>query len=360
MYCSNCGAKCQDGTRFCTKCGKKLANDEGQKTEYSANHVPEQMEVARDIASGNNHESLAGKSPLKIRFPVAGIFFAIHGMFFLYYSTHMYSDPTRPFVGIAYFTWQTWLSLFLLFACAILLFLRRMKPFSIVLLVYCIRNTINYIVIALQSIPDDMQNYYPRAFLSVLFDILAESAMAVSYGLLAVLALTVLMKENRFSTIARKLWYIPGALFCLINMLALLRGGIPYSGTFIVIADIVCSIAEIILSGWWLTHPYKEQRISQYTHQAAETRSHNGETIELETNPNNNPGDIPSFGYAVLGFFVPMAGLILYLVWREETPLRAKSAGKGALVGVIVWVGLSVIMAILSVLLPMMALKGYY
>ena len=37
-----------------------------------------------------------------------------------------------------------------------------------------------------------------------------------------------------------------------------------------------------------------------------------------------------------LGFFIPIVGLILYLVWKDQTPLKAKSAGKGALIGAIV------------------------
>ena len=46
--------------------------------------------------------------------------------------------------------------------------------------------------------------------------------------------------------------------------------------------------------------------------------------------------DAPSGGFAVLGFFFPLIGLILYLVWKNELPLRARSCGKGALIGVIV------------------------
>ncbi|MDO9629675.1 MAG: zinc ribbon domain-containing protein [Acholeplasmataceae bacterium] len=42
-------------------------------------------------------------------------------------------------------------------------------------------------------------------------------------------------------------------------------------------------------------------------------------------------------GYAVLGFFVPIVGLILYLIWMDERPKAAKSAGKGALISVIVY-----------------------
>ena len=45
--------------------------------------------------------------------------------------------------------------------------------------------------------------------------------------------------------------------------------------------------------------------------------------------------DASSGGFGVLGFFFPIVGLILYLVWKENLPLRAKSAGKGALIGAI-------------------------
>lgn len=58
-------------------------------------------------------------------------------------------------------------------------------------------------------------------------------------------------------------------------------------------------------------------------------------------------GDSSSFGYALLGFLFPIIGLILYLVWKDEYPLRAKSAGKGALVSVIVSIVVGVIYAII-------------
>ena len=51
--------------------------------------------------------------------------------------------------------------------------------------------------------------------------------------------------------------------------------------------------------------------------------------------PASQTPDAPSGGAAALGFFFPMIGLILYLTWQKETPLKAKSAGKGALFGVI-------------------------
>lgn len=57
--------------------------------------------------------------------------------------------------------------------------------------------------------------------------------------------------------------------------------------------------------------------------------------------------DAPNAGFAVLSFFFPIVGLILYLVWMDQYPLKAKSCGKGALIGVITEVAL----VLLSVLL---------
>lgn len=56
--------------------------------------------------------------------------------------------------------------------------------------------------------------------------------------------------------------------------------------------------------------------------------------------------DASSFGWALLGFCIPLVGLILYLVWKDETPLKAKSCGKGALISVIVAVAFYVIYAL--------------
>jgi uncharacterized membrane protein YvbJ len=55
-------------------------------------------------------------------------------------------------------------------------------------------------------------------------------------------------------------------------------------------------------------------------------------TVEKE----NNIAEGSTFGWGVLGFFVPICGLVLYLVWKDSKPLSAKAAGRGALIQVIV------------------------
>ncbi len=53
--------------------------------------------------------------------------------------------------------------------------------------------------------------------------------------------------------------------------------------------------------------------------------------------------DTGSTGWAVLGFFVPLIGLILYLIWKDTKPNDAAKAGKGALIGFIVSMVFSII-----------------
>ena len=57
--------------------------------------------------------------------------------------------------------------------------------------------------------------------------------------------------------------------------------------------------------------------------------------------------DAPSMGFAVIGFFLPIVGLILYLFFKEKSPMKARSAGKGALIGVGVGIALSIIYGVL-------------
>ena len=59
--------------------------------------------------------------------------------------------------------------------------------------------------------------------------------------------------------------------------------------------------------------------------------------------------DSGSFGWAILGFLIPIAGLILWLAWIDVKPKSAKMAGVGALVSVI----LSVVFTIATIAIVM-------
>ena len=58
--------------------------------------------------------------------------------------------------------------------------------------------------------------------------------------------------------------------------------------------------------------------------------------------------DAPNTGFGVLSFFFPVVGLILFLVWQDSYPQRAKSCGKGAIIGVIVTAVLSVLFTVIA------------
>lgn len=59
--------------------------------------------------------------------------------------------------------------------------------------------------------------------------------------------------------------------------------------------------------------------------------------------------DSGSFGWAILGFLIPLVGLVLWLAWIDIKPKSAKMAGMGALVSVI----LGIVGGILSVIIVM-------
>jgi len=72
--------------------------------------------------------------------------------------------------------------------------------------------------------------------------------------------------------------------------------------------------------------------------------------------------DSKSFAWSILGFFFPILGLILWLIWKDDMPLRAHSVGIGALIGAIATVVVYIIYFFIFVVLwgiGFAALIGY-
>ncbi len=59
---------------------------------------------------------------------------------------------------------------------------------------------------------------------------------------------------------------------------------------------------------------------------------------------NQNSNDTGSPGWAVLGFFFPLIGLILWLAWQRDRPASGRMAGLGALAGVILSIVLTILL----------------
>jgi predicted nucleic acid-binding Zn ribbon protein len=74
-----------------------------------------------------------------------------------------------------------------------------------------------------------------------------------------------------------------------------------------------------------------------------------GNSISIE-NKAGHLSDKSSKGFAILGFFIPIIGLILYLVYEHKQPKRAKSAGKGALIGFITKIVVYIVIVILYII----------
>lgn len=70
--------------------------------------------------------------------------------------------------------------------------------------------------------------------------------------------------------------------------------------------------------------------------------------VKTNAPPAPAENDAPSAGFGVLGFFLPLIGFILWLIWKETSPLKAKSCGKGALIGIVVSIVFSIIGGIIA------------
>ena len=82
-----------------------------------------------------------------------------------------------------------------------------------------------------------------------------------------------------------------------------------------------------------------------------------GTNANYQYNPNYQGSvDSGNIGWGVLGCCIPLAGLILFLVWKDQKPKTAKMAGIGALISVAGGVILYILMAILGVGLGLMGL----
>ena len=227
MYCSKCGTKCPDGAQSCMKCGQKLDYEKKEATEEFYDNVHKQPQETVNVTYLSNKEEICQKS----RFPIAGIFLILHGMISLYYAA--YGLEVRPgeyiFVGTTgpYF-WPALLR-FIIIIISVLLFCKKInKPLGVLLVLYSIWN----ILACMYSVPmyshflvwNGFILYYgmsPLEFLSnaigaifnfpsmlcyILYDI-----EVLSFIVMAFLATSLFQKENRFSVIAKKTWYVPGA-----------------------------------------------------------------------------------------------------------------------------------------------------
>lgn len=85
---------------------------------------------------------------------------------------------------------------------------------------------------------------------------------------------------------------------------------------------------------------------------------HCGVKVERQNSRNAEADNGSKVGWGFLSYFVPVAGLILFIVWRNERPKTSKVCGICALVATIVQVVSSVIVVIVYFVIIVGALSA--
>lgn len=77
-----------------------------------------------------------------------------------------------------------------------------------------------------------------------------------------------------------------------------------------------------------------------------ESVGNNNQDYNFNQSSTVQSNDTGGFGWSVLGFFFPIVGLILFLVWKSTKPKSAKAAGIGGIVGFICSIALYICMGV--------------
>ena len=205
---------------------------------------------------------------------------------------------------------------------------------------------------------------------------------------------------------SRLFWAAPGWLG-FIHTLGRLIGASVLGGFPGGLISLFLEVPFLFLLGWWLTHPYAAppQAALKYTAMQAASQQRQGYALpaapqapgyerpaapqpvhaafcpfcgqKLEPQHAFCPAcgrpaslvspaaggaryaapsaeaDIPTGGLKVLCFLAPGVGLILYLVWKDTLPAKAGACGKAAIWGGIFWIVATILLTVLSVLIPL-------
>ena len=71
----------------------------------------------------------------------------------------------------------------------------------------------------------------------------------------------------------------------------------------------------------------------------------------FQSYPTSKPIDKPDTGMNVLSFFFPYIGWILYFIYREQTPIKAKACAKNGWIGFAIWIILTIVLVAIAVAL---------
>lgn len=316
----------------------------------------------------------------KVKFPAAAILLLIGALISLINVFSMMDYYQSPYVIMAFLTPLA------VIATSIVMLTRKRGVLLAVLL--CIM-----FLLEMRGLASSVISYFQYDSVR-LVELLCNLLMLILYAFMIFGAFASLLKEKGKAAAAiKKTWYLPGVLFFILNCFCVFAYGVnmlggSYNTGLYYMMLLLLNTAAYFLLFWWLTRPYEEIRPAQPVYaqpyaqaapaQAAYAQAPYGQqpayaaqtpafcpvcgakldsgaafcagcgsrvvpAAPVYQQPYPVETDAPSGGFAALGFFFPLVGLILYLVWKDSTPLKARSAGKGALAGVITWVSLTII-----------------
>lgn len=367
-----------------------------------------------------NEVNSNSKQKQQIKFPVAVVFAIIFALFQLVLSL-LFLNWARYITG-GYTALFLQIITFLLFAFLIVvLFVRENKGLLVTALgLLCfvpISGFGQIMTYTFSYLYYDSEMWDFFLSLSGLATIATYLAELGSMLLVFIFAIAAFKKDTNAAKVCRKIWFLSGILsFCYFAGYTIFCRGVQSILTSVQLA--IGEVPMMFLLGWWLTHPYKKEKPQYYAGQnmyapygGYQAGNIPGGTafgqgvqpgMQQEMQPLFCPGcgkrlspneqfcaacgrkrpesaqpveqpqqaqqgyyqqpvysqDIPTSGMNALGFFLPGVGLILYLIWKDQTPMKARSIGKFALIGFIVWMSVIVLLSILSYVIPMIILFG--
>lgn len=310
MFCIKCGNEIPDGAQFCPKCGTNVIN--GPLKETQVNKEKERLSISIGI--------VVLSAILSILSVICSI-----SLFAGKYGVNLH---TRPYV-YAYCIF----SLLIVVGCILL----KRTPIFITILGCIIA------VFDLSTIFNFLNSYFvfrgsfllglnvirfliPFTFVILVIGIFVKGNVRKVCSMLAVILFTIssiILTLQTVSAIGNPFFY------------GLASPRIPL---YIRVLWYLCYAVAAL--GIFLSTPWdRKDTVVTYVNNPA--GGVNQGTLQSQS-------DASSGGYAVLCFFFPVIGLILYLVWKDQFPMRAKSCGKGALAGVIIYVALIILLYIIQ------------
>ena len=85
------------------------------------------------------------------------------------------------------------------------------------------------------------------------------------------------------------------------------------------------------------------------TYEYGANKASGNQTFNYEGPEYQSSNDSGSVGWGFLGCCFPLIGLILFLVWKDNKPRSAKSAGIGAIIGAVIFVVLTALLFALGI-----------